>query len=359
MKLTLDAQARILVIRRDNIGDLVCTTPLISALRARYPRAHIAALVNSYNADVLEGNPALDAVHVYTKLKHRAAGESWLDLFSARLRLLMALRRQRFDCVLLAKSGFDRQGLALARWIGPRHVVGFAPPDGRRAAGLTHPVPPAHAAELHEVEVLARLGTALGIDDALGPLHAYPSAARVAEWRARLPALAEERERTWIALHVSAREPGRHWPAEKVVALMEKLGAAGGVGFVLLWAPGAADDPRHPGDDDKAQAIQHGAPAGAPLLAAPTARLADLTAVLSLCDAFIGADGGALHLAAALGLPIVALFENLEHKKRHWHPWRVPYELVAPATRDIADIAVDQVAEAWSRLAQRLPERRL
>jgi heptosyltransferase-3 len=355
----LAPSARFLVIRRDNIGDLVCTTPLIGALRARYPQGHIAALVNSYNADVLEGNPALDAVHVYTKLKHRAPGESWARLLTARLRLLAALRRQRFDCVLLAKSGFDRQGLALARWVRPRHIVGFAPADGRRAAGLTHPVPPAQAAELHEVEVLARLAAALGIDDTPGPLRAYPSAARVAEWRARLPALAERQERTWIALHVSAREPGRYWPVDKVVALIEQLAAGGRIGFVLLWAPGAADDPRHPGDDDKAQAIHRVAPANVPLLAAPTARLADLTAVLSLCDAFIGADGGALHLAAAVGLPIVALFENLEHKKRHWHPWRVPYELVAPATRDIADIGVEQVAEAWRRLAERLPERRL
>src|SRR5262249_10029526 len=59
------AHPRILVIRRDNIGDLVCTTPLIFALRDRYPEAHIAALVNTYNEAVLAGNPALDAVHAY------------------------------------------------------------------------------------------------------------------------------------------------------------------------------------------------------------------------------------------------------------------------------------------------------
>ena len=67
---------KILVIRRDNIGDLVCTTPLFAALRARYPQAHIAALVNSYNAAVLEGNRDVDAVYAYTKLKHRAPGDS-------------------------------------------------------------------------------------------------------------------------------------------------------------------------------------------------------------------------------------------------------------------------------------------
>lgn len=357
MTLSLGARARILVVRRDNIGDLVCTTPLIAALRARYPQAHLAALVNSYNADVLDENPAIDAVHVYTKLKHRAPSETVLKVVSAKLTLFAALRRPRFDCVLLAKSGFDRQGLALARWIGPGAVVGFAPPGGRGARGLTDPVAPVAADTMHEVEVLARLGAALGVEDALGPLRAYPSAARVAEWRARLPQLGGERK--WIALHVSAREPGRHWPAEKIVGLIDALGKDGKLGFVLLWAPGAADDPRHPGDDDKAQGIRIAVPAAIPLLAAPTGRLADLTAVLSLCDAFIGADGGALHLAAALGLPTVALFENLEHKKRHWHPWRVPYELVAPATRDIADIALEQVVAAWRRLEARVTGRRL
>ncbi|HMA87244.1 MAG TPA: glycosyltransferase family 9 protein [Burkholderiales bacterium] len=351
MTLSLGAQARILVVRRDNIGDLVCTTPLIDALRARYPRAHLAALVNSYNAEVLEGNPALDAVHVYTKLKHRGTSETALSVISEKLRLFATLRRARFDCVLLAKSGFDRQGLALSRWIGPRAVVGFAPPGGGRARGLTDPVAPVAAETLHEVEVLARLGDALGVVDALGPLRAYPSTARVADWRARLPPLSVERK--WIALHVSAREPGRHWPAEKFAALVAALAADARLGFVLLWAPGAADDPRHPGDDAKAQAIRSAVPAAVPLLAAPTARLADLTAILSLCDAFIGADGGALHLAAAVGLPTVALFENLEHKKRHWYPWKVPYELVAPATRDIADIAVEQVVAAWRRLEAR------
>jgi ADP-heptose:LPS heptosyltransferase len=359
MTLSLGAHARILVVRRDNIGDLVCTTPLIDALRARYPQAHLAVLVNSYNAEVLEGNPALDAVHVYTKLKHRGTSESALHVIVGKLRLFATLRRPRIDCVLLAKSGFDRQGLALARWIGPRAVVGFAPPGGRGARGLTDPVAPVAVDALHEVEVLAHLGAALGVRDALGPLHAYPSAARVTEWRSRLPRLAQERERKWIALHASARETGRHWPAEKFVALVKTLAADVRLGIVLLWAPGAAEDSRHPGDDAKAQAIRGAVPADVPLLAAATGHLADLTAVLSLCDAFIGADGGALHLAAAVGLPMVALFENLEHKKRHWHPWRVPYELVAPATRDIADIPVEQVVEAWRRLAQRLPKRRL
>jgi ADP-heptose:LPS heptosyltransferase len=88
------------------------------------------------------------------------------------------------------------------------------------------------------------------------------------------------------------------------------------------------------------------------VVAAPTASLADLIAVLALCRGFIGADGGAMHIAAGLGLPIVGLFE--ERKTRRWYPWRVPYEMVVTPTGQIADIPVVSVAEAWQRLQGRL-----
>ena len=61
---------KILIIRRDNIGDLACTTPAIAVLRQHFPEAEIGALVNSYNAEVLRGNPNVDHVFVYQKLKH-------------------------------------------------------------------------------------------------------------------------------------------------------------------------------------------------------------------------------------------------------------------------------------------------
>ncbi|HRE18743.1 MAG TPA: hypothetical protein PLW86_17010, partial [Rhodocyclaceae bacterium] len=76
----------ILVIRTDNIGDLVCTTPLLSALRQRHPQAWIGVLANSYSAPVLAGNPDVDAVLVYRKAKHLAPGESVLAAHWSRLR---------------------------------------------------------------------------------------------------------------------------------------------------------------------------------------------------------------------------------------------------------------------------------
>src|SRR5688572_5504848 len=218
---------RILVIRRDNIGDLVCATPLLAALRERYPQAHIAALVNSYNAGVLAGNPDLDAVHVYTKLKHRRREESLIGTVFARLRLLRELKKQAFDHVILAKSGFDRHGLALARRIKPGNIIGF---------GKDERIEPT----LHEVEAMMRLGARLGVTQAPGPLRMFPAPQRVAHWRSRLPA----GQAKWVAVHISARLTAMVWPVESFISLIQRLDA----GVVLLWAPGAPDDPRHPGD---------------------------------------------------------------------------------------------------------------
>src|SRR5215472_7508180 len=165
------ARPRFLVIRRDNIGDLVCTTPLIFALRDRYPDAHIAALVNTYNAAVLAGNPALDAVHAYEKGKHRGEARSLLAVYAERLRFLARLRRQKFDYAILATPGYARRALSLARLIGARHVLGYTE-HGRTHRRLDMALPYDGRTPAHEVELVFALLKALGID---GP----PPAARV------------------------------------------------------------------------------------------------------------------------------------------------------------------------------------
>jgi heptosyltransferase-3 len=333
---------RILVIRRDNIGDLVCTTPLLAALRGRYPQAHLAALVNSYNAAVLEGNPHVDAVHSYTKLKHRAPGESRIGILAARLAMLARLRREPFDYIVLAKDAVDRQGLTLARLLRRRNIVGFANPGDRY---INVPVPARPDVELHEVEALQLLGNAMDVPKADGPVRVYPQAARIARWRERLSL---DPERRWIAFHVSAREPERRWPPARCAELIRRL-VQPKSGVLLLWSPGPADHPAHPGDDQKAADIMRRLGAIPGVVAAPTASLADLIAVLVLCRGFIGADGGAMHIAAGHGLPIVGLFE--ERKTKRWRPWKVPYELVVTSTTRIADIPVETVLAAWHRLA--------
>jgi ADP-heptose:LPS heptosyltransferase len=115
---------------------------------------------------------------------------------------------------------------------------------------------------------------------------------------------------------------------------------------MLLWAPGAANDPGHPGDDDKAAKVL-AACRNLPIYPAPTQTLPDLIAALALCDQVVCADGGAMHLAAGLGKPIVCLFGDSPADR--WHPWGVTYELLQRSS--VTEISAVETANSFGKLA--------
>ena len=332
----------ILVIRRDNIGDLLCTTPLLSALRERYPQAWIGVLANRYNAPVLAGNPDIDACFAYQKAKHRNTGESRLGVWWRTWRLLAELRAKRIDYAIIASSGFQSSALRFARLVRPRHVLGYGLPG----QGIDHLLAAELAHDGHEVEATLRLLQPMGIAASPGPMRLSANKP-VLEGIARRPEIGRL-PRPLVGLHLSARKPRQRWPEERFVELARQLVRNHGVGIVLMWAPGSANDPQHPGDDEKAERVL-AALDGLPVAPVATRTLEELIAALSLCDRVVLADGGAMHIAAALGKPVVCFFGNSDASR--WHPWGVPYELLQKDSRDVCDISVDEALAAYARLA--------
>lgn len=325
--------------RRDNIGDLVCTTPLFRALREKFPDAVIAAYVNSYNLPVLEGNPDVNAIHAYTKAKHRARGTSLLALYWRRARQLLALRAEHFDDIIIAEPGYAPRLVRLARLLAPGRVVGFARDDGA-ARGLDIAVKRQADRPLHETEDVFRLLHAYGIDTA-------PPAPRIV---ARAREVASENSVPVVGLHISARKPSQRWPAENFVALARQLHRDYGVKLKLFWSPGDERNPLHPGDDAKAQAILSRLE-DVPIEAIATPTLRILIDALAQCDTVICSDGGAMHLAAGLGKPIVCFFGKSDAVR--WRPWGVPYELLQKPSHEVADISVEEAVAACTRIAKR------
>lgn len=82
----------------------------------------------------------------------------------------------------------------------------------------------------------------------------------------------------------------------------------------------------------------------------PTQALAQLIDALAGCSAMICADGGAMHLGAGVGLPIVCLFGDSGAER--WRPWGVPYRLLQKPSRQVMDVAVAEVASAYAELIQ-------
>ena len=337
---------KFLVIRRDNIGDLVCTTPLIRALRERYPDAQIDALVNSYNAPVLAHNPDLDHVFAYTKAKHRASGETALGVHLRRMKLMWSLRREGYDFVILANGGYLPRPLRLARWVSPRTIIGFVPPNAVNT-GIDMRVL-IDREPRHEVENIFRLlqpldivGTPPGLRLTSDPVQKQRAVQRLADapWF--------DATRNTIAIHISARKVPQRWPAERFSSLMQRLHEQRGCQFLLFWSPGDENNPLHPGDDGKAAEILSTCK-NLPILPYATERLEELIGGLSVCKAMVCSDGGAMHIGAALGLPIACFFGNSDPCT--WRPWGVSHEVLQPPSRNVNDISVEDAVNAFDRL---------
>lgn len=335
----------ILVIRRDNIGDLVCTTPLFSGLRTAFPAARIAALVNSYNAPVLDGNPDIDEVFVYTKGKHRDSGTSLWSVWWKTWQLMRRLGRVEWDAVFVATTARAPQALKFAKRLHAKRIIGY----GSREDGLTDPLSlPGPDDRTHECEWVMHLMRPLGLSETPGPVRVFPSAALVAPLRATLPA----GHGPVVGLHISARKPAQRWPVENFASLARQLHAEHGARLLLFWSPGAADDARHPGDDTRAAELLDRCQ-GIPIQSMPTARLEELIAGLSLCDQLVCSDGGAMHLAAGLSKPMVCFFGNSQASR--WRPWGVPHRLLQPASENVIDVSVAQARQAYEELVRGIP----
>ena len=242
----------------------------------------------------------------------------------------------------MAKSSYDRHGLNFARQIGAKNIIGFVPDDLGQAKGLPdiRLTTPDFTA-VHEVEAVNQLLVPLGIEDALGPLQVFPDVNALAQLKQQLPTATKR-----IALHISAREPERRWGNDNFIVLAKHiLESQPDTQILLFWSPGKADDPHHPGDDEAAMQLINAVQSNR-LVPMPTQNLTELVAALSLCDLFIGTDGGALHLAVALNKKVLALFENLPGKLNHWYPWQVPNQVIhslEPSQPNIDQIRLAQV----------------
>ncbi len=242
---------KVLVIKRDKIGDLLLTTPLLAQLKAGLPRAETHLLANDYNAWVVAGNPHVDRVWVYRRVRHAGRvnlGAAWQWLWQSR-----ALRRERFDWVIVANGDESpraiRRGLAVR---GARTVARCA--DASKYPGLSDPLPPDAAS--HEIERLLALLSPLGIPLPLGkvfPAYKLPteSSAFAQRWLAERGLAPGE----YVVLGLGARRPKKQPGTAQVLAWSAHLKERWGLATVFMWTPGKSGDPLYPGDDDVAQPV--------------------------------------------------------------------------------------------------------
>ena len=294
---------RILIIRLSAIGDVVRVLPALHTLRNRYPMAQIDWVVEQKAYDILSGHPALDQIHIFD----RSGVGSFIEL-------CRTIRANRYDWVIDFHGIFKTGLLTRASGAGLRY--GFERPRSQELSYFsTNRRVKLHSTFMNRIEENLELCKVVeakchsldvvldipeDVDDTIDAYFhkTFHGAKKV------------------IALHAPMDRPEKQWPLESYAELAEMFMSDGRYEVLLTWGPGQREI------ISRLVKMIHGKPHVAP----ETPDLKHYAALVEQCDLYFGGDTGPMHIASAMGTPIVAVFGGT-HPSQH-APMRQPSKVL-------------------------------
>ena len=272
---------KILLIRNDNIGDLICTTPAIEALRKAYPSAQIDIVVNSLNAPVVQNNPFLNRIFIYTKPKHVRKFSQKIGAFFKKAKICLKIALSGYDVAVIFRSSYSSSASLFAKISRAKTIIGVG-----KKGFINEKV---EFENEHEVmfcfKLLAPLGVKFGDEKTL--FMAQNS---------------RDDFRDFVFFHISSRVRENALSEDKILQIIEFLKSK--FKRVLITAENSEFG-------DRISQIS-----GAQYL--KTANFSELADFLSTARALITLDGGVAHLGPALGIKTIAIFGKTAQNR--WAP---------------------------------------
>lgn len=273
---------RFLILRMSALGDIIHTLPAVAALREAFPKAQVDWLVDQKWASLLEGNPSVDSVIPIDRA-------SWADVISSARRLRRGLYTTAIDFQSLYRSAI------LARVSGAQRRLGFDARYSRESGAAlfyTDVIAPrlGHKVE-HNLELAEAAGARAG--EIRFPLPAVPEAAERLE-----QTLAANGVLEYFVLSPGGGWGSKCWPAERYGELHRALAQRYGWRGVVSFAPA---------ERQLAETVRRNA-GGDPQPVVEMFDLKQLIALLRGAKFLVAGDSGPLHLASALGTPVVGLY---------------------------------------------------
>ena len=315
---------KILVFSFSFIGDAVLSTSVIQPLRSHFPEAHITFLVGPRAFDLLATDPNIDATLIYDNQEEHAG-------WKGRLRLIKTLRLEKFDLVVNLRDSL------MARCIGTKHW------------GIRHTDSNRHAVTRY-LEVLQ----GQGVDTTHAHPHLQLTQAERTAAHHFLPKTDLKSKRLLIGIHPGGNWEYKLWDGKNYADVASILAKKRNATILLFGGP-----------NERHLQTRVAEMMDVPPILVQTDDLRHLAALISVCDVYIGNDTGPMHIAAAVGTPVVALFGSTNpirsgpYGDTHTviqsginlgcnpcHPGRHPGACGAGSCAVIAGITVEQVLQA-------------
>jgi len=346
---------RILVYRIGNIGDILVTVPTLSAIRAKFPEAHIALLTSPGKPGAPGAEHILPLGEWYDELLVYFTSDvrSW----NGRAHLVRRLREGKFDLFIELPNQQSRprdeiRNMIVARLAGCRHAVGFAVSQ--------HGLFLRQQTLLPQVREAERIYRAVSEELSLGPSHDVRlpvSNSRQDEVRELLLRLGVAEAEPFVVVHAGAKRQTNQWPGERYARVADEIMGRFRTRVILTGSPSELHLIEEIVDKMHEK----------PTVLCGELDLPQMTAMLKRACLYVGNDTGPMHIAAAVGTPIVSIFSARDFEKR-WYPLGLGHEVLrcdapcSPCFKEACDrdlicikgIEADHVLSAVERQFARL-----
>ena len=328
-QLPINAFNRILIVRQhDQLGDLLIATPVLRAMRRRFPNAFIAVVVREYTAPVVDNNPYVDEVIVFYEKLWR-----WNI---RKLIMFWKSLRNRFDCVIVLNTiSRSLSSDIIALLSGAKYIVG---PDhlmlDPSIPEKVYNVPIRRStAQKHEIERNLDIVRALGADENDFEYDLVLTDAEVNEAEKIYQSLGIAAGKTVVGVHFGALNPSKCFPLDKLVAVIDWMIEKFSVEVVLIISRN---------EIERKEIVM--STAHHKLYEAPVMPLRIMAAFLRHMSLVLCNDTGTLHIAASQRVPTIS-FHSLSDPAI-WKPPHPRHIAVRAADSLITSITVEQVQKA-------------
>lgn len=296
---------KVLLVRNDNIGDLVCTTPVIEAIKKHYQHTKLDIVVNSLNDFVVKNNLYIDTIYSYTKPKHKQKFKDKIKALFGKITIMRNIKKNNYDVVIVLRSEYSKSAEIFSRITNAKYKIGVQNPKG--SDDFNYHIKP----DYNKNEVLFCFDfvqifsikynsekTLYNLDNTLTEKY--------------------QKYHNFILFHISSRITENQYSKENFKTIIDQLDYPN----ILITA--------EPQDTENAKWLEKNTQA----IFIPTTSIIDLSALIYHIKLLITLDGGAMHIAPALGKPTIAISGKTNMKK--WFPWGYK-ELVVQNSSKIAN----------------------
>ena len=298
---------RILIIRLSAIGDVLRVLPAFQVLKKNYPDSYIGWVVEESAKDILQAHPGIDEVFVFPKksIKRKIKSISGIVAgISEFFAFMRKIRQERFDTAIdfhgLFKSGI------ISFFSGAPERVGFAAGSCREGSFLfSNRRIPLENQHISRIERNLELLRGMGLDSGHDPpvLYVPEEDQEIIQRFFRQQHI--DRKRPIIAIHpgTSPTTPYKRWEPHRYAVVADKAIEESAAQVIFTWAGKEIDMVNQITGMMKYKAI----------IAPELTNLCQLTEVFRSSDLYLGGDPGPMHLAAFVGIPVVAIFGPTDH----------------------------------------------